>query len=632
MIDLAAIDEAATPLERGFERIRQNGADNGNSIAFHVYHGDDPVAEDVPSPSQGNVIVLIGIASDRVRVGPVLTEQNNSCAGCLSLWIAHNRPDAGLWRQIAQLKGSPDLATYPWTPAAVQAFLTAIEAVIEAADPNAFRDIEVGSLAVTAHRHLPYPGCATCDDVQGDSPRFVKRPDGQAEKLASHVFRTQKLASVAALRDTYVDHRVGLVRHMYRDFTSKMLPMWGAETKLTASEQAEIGFGRAESGHTAEAVAILESLERFCGLLPRNRTSSVRGSYAGLLAEEQPVVDPEDFLLSEPSQHSEPGYDLPSYGPDAACDWLWAYSFKQDRPVLVPQQFCFYSGGLTPRDERYVIETSNGCALGGAYEEAIFHGLLELIERDAYMTRWHVKGAPQRIALDDPAMPQVARLHARATAEGFELHAFAIGIEIEVPTVLAMIVDPRDGASVASYCASGTNPNAESAIMGALVEVCSSIGVYQRQFGKERERATELLNDGSQAQDMRDHVLLYSHPEAVQRLDFLDRLMPAVTASSLFTEQEKRWQSGNLTAELHALVTEVCKVASDVLVIDQTSSILAPHDLHCVKVLAPGLHPITFGHQLRRISEERLESARQRLAPTEGRVSLTRNPHPHNFP
>ncbi|MEL6530234.1 MAG: YcaO-like family protein, partial [Pseudomonadota bacterium] len=339
-----------------------------------------------------------------------------------------------------------------------------------------------------------------------------------------------------------------------------------------------------------------------------------------------------DFLLSEENQHSEPGYRLPPYSPDLECDWLWAYSFKHDGPVLVPQQFCFYSGGLTPRDERYVIETSNGCALGGAYEEAIFHGLLELIERDAYMTRWHVKGSPQRIELNDPAMPQVARLHARATAEGFELYAFAIGIEIAVPTVLAMIIDPRDGASVASYCASGANPHAESAIMGALVEVCSSIGVYQRQFGKERERATELLNDGSEAQDMRDHVLLYSHPEAVERLDFLDRDMPAVRASDIFSEQEDRWKSDDLTAELHALVTEVRKVASDVLVVDQTSSILEPHNLHCVKVLAPGMHPITFGHQLRRLSEDRLQSARESLKQSEGRVSLTRNPHPHNFP
>ncbi|MEL7217764.1 MAG: TOMM precursor leader peptide-binding protein, partial [Pseudomonadota bacterium] len=420
MIDLAATHNDATPLERGLAMIQQRRAAVGHSVELHVYHGDDPVAQDVPIPAETGSTLLIGIASDRLRVGPVLSRTNGGCVGCLSHWIAHNRPDASRWRQIAQLKGSPDLGTYPWTPAAVDALLVTVEAAIDAADPQTFHDIEIDSLAVTPHSFLRYPGCTHCDEIPLDGPDFVMRPSGAVQKQGASVFRTQKLASVAALRDSYVDHRVGLVRHMYRDFTSKMLPMWGAETKLTASEEVEIGFGRAESGQTAEAVAILESLERFCGLLPRNRAASVRGSYSGLSEAGEPVVDPRDFLLSEENQHSEPGYRLPPYSPDLECDWLWAYSFKHDGPVLVPQQFCFYSGGLTPRDERYVIETSNGCALGGAYEEAIFHGLLELIERDAYMTRWHVKGSPQRIELNDPAMPQVARLHARATAEGFE--------------------------------------------------------------------------------------------------------------------------------------------------------------------------------------------------------------------
>ena len=36
-----------------------------------------------------------------------------------------------------------------------------------------------------------------------------------------------------------------------------------------------------------------------------------------------------------------------------------------------------------------VYETSNGCALGGCFEEATAHGLLEVAERDAFLITWY---------------------------------------------------------------------------------------------------------------------------------------------------------------------------------------------------------------------------------------------------
>ncbi|MHB8462599.1 MAG: hypothetical protein ACYDA1_08135, partial [Vulcanimicrobiaceae bacterium] len=54
--------------------------------------------------------------------------------------------------------------------------------------------------------------------------------------------------------------------------------------------------------------------------------------------------------------------------------------------------------------------------------------------------------------------------------------------------------------------------------------------------------------------------------------------------------------------------------------------------LHCVKVLVPGMHPVTFGHQYRRLSERRLAGAREyQNAAGEGSRD-GRNSHPHNFP
>jgi ribosomal protein S12 methylthiotransferase accessory factor len=607
-------------------------ARQSSELAAHVYYGDDPAAAGQPArDGASHPLLLVGVGPHRIRVGPIVGMEDGACLDCLSYWIDHNRPEAELWRSLPEVR-PPSLDTLPWPPVVVRLIEVVSSDFTAGPAPARFVDIDPKRLTVHEHFYQPSPGCPRCAPRPADSPAFARAPDRPIRKPAPNVFRARALPAIAELRGSYVDYRVGLVRHMYRDTSSEMLPMWGAENKLPGLDLAEVGYGRHESARTAEAVAILEALERYCGFVPASRRASVRSSYAEMTAAGLPAVDPRGFILGDPAQRAEPGYALAAWTPDLLTDWLWAWSCRNGAPVLVPQQFGFADPHLTPSEERFVRETSNGSALGGSFEEAVFHGLLEVIERDAYMTRWHVQGTPRRIELDDPEMPDVRRLNARAVAEGYELHAFAIGVECPVPTVLAMIVDPREDAGVASYCASGAHPVAASAIMGALVEVCSSIGVYQSQFAAERDRARALLADSSQVQEMRDHVLLYSAPEAIERLSFLDRRAPAASASTIYGEMEKKWRGDDLTAELDRLIAAVLTVADDVIVIDQHADLLDRFGLHCVKVLAPGLHPITFGHQYRRIGPARLARARHFLEKQGERCVAGVNPFPHNFP
>ena len=62
--------------------------------------------------------------------------------------------------------------------------------------------------------------------------------------------------------------------------------------------------------------------------------------------------------------------------------------------------------------------------------------------------------------------------------------------------------------------------------------------------------------------------------------------------------------------DLKSLLTElsetVLDVADDILVVDLTNGLTSSVGLNCVKVLVSGLLPVTFGHQYRRISAERI--------------------------
>jgi ribosomal protein S12 methylthiotransferase accessory factor len=89
-----------------------------------------------------------------------------------------------------------------------------------------------------------------------------------------------------------------------------------------------------------------------------------------------------------------------------------------------------------------------------------------------------------------------------------------------------------------------------------------------------------------------------------------------------------------LTDDLKDILQVFRRLNLDVIVVDQTTPELLRNGLYCVKVLIPGMLPMTFGHRLARL--EGLD--RVLRVPVElgyAKQPLTReqlNPHPHPFP
>lgn len=126
--------------------------------------------------------------------------------------------------------------------------------------------------------------------------------------------------------------------------------------------------------------------------------------------------------------------------------------------------------------------------------------------------------------------------------------------------------------------------------------------------------------------------MLYSLPQAEERLHFLlDDNRPMRT----FDEEFKRSvKNADLTDDLKSFLQVFRRLNLDVIVVDQTTPEIRRNGLHCVKVLIPGMLPMTFGQHLIRLSGlERvlkvpveLGYAKEPLTPEE------LNPYPHPFP
>lgn len=582
----------------------------------------------------GVALLVIDWLADRARIGPLILPDEPGCVTCRDARIQNNlrRPQhtGGRIGGVAR--------PGPMVQAVIRDLLS--EFLANGRDErlvSGYVTVHFHSLRVETHHFTPVTDCVGCADQRqpDEAPPAALELVQQLKDAVEDKRIANPRLTTEALRKAFVDRECGVIKHVFQDSTSALMPMCVAEMQLPGEDTFESGYGRAESLEKSELVAILEAVERYAGHRPRAGQATLRGSYLDLLDRygSAQIADPRSFILHGEMQYADPAFGLRRYDPELDCNWCWGYSLVRNQAVLVPEQLVYYRTGtsLQRPTNRFVFDSSNGCSLGGCIEEAILGGLYELVERDAYLTAWYAQHPLRRIANETVTDAKARALIARSQADGYDVYLFDMSADTAIPAVWGMIVDPSNDPVVKSYCASACHGRWDEAIFSALVEITTSMGVYRRSMQGQRENAQALLDDHARVREMPDHVLLFSHPDTYRELNFLHH----GGTVSLETCRERLPDHSNvdLAAELNWHVGNVAKVSNDIIVVDQTFPGLQPLGLSCVKVLATGLLPVTFGHQYRRVDPARITNAaraRGYAGPTFSETTV--NQFPHNFP
>ena len=125
----------------------------------------------------------------------------------------------------------------------------------------------------------------------------------------------------------------------------------------------------------AKVSALMESIERYCSLPSTYSKSFIHGTYSELSKIYNKVLHPNEVV--EPV---EPIYN----DKESIIDYVLGFDLLKNEEVLVPAQLVFskYSA-KSPSINVFPYSHTNGLASGNVLEEAICHGLCEVIERDA---------------------------------------------------------------------------------------------------------------------------------------------------------------------------------------------------------------------------------------------------------
>ncbi|UOE20620.1 TOMM precursor leader peptide-binding protein [Thermobifida halotolerans] len=386
--------------------------------------------------------------------------------------------------------------------------------------------------------------------------------------------------------------------------------------------------GHAESYARSELLAALEGLERDAGQRPRRVRVARRARAADLDAPHLDLT--ECGLYSEEFYRGHTGHYVP-WSEQPEVPWVWGYSLRDERPLLVPEQIAYYLDHRT--DHRNTVqECSNGCASGGSVTEAVLHGLLELLERDAFLVSWYGGLTPTEIDLDTVDSALVRQMRAHVDLFGYDLRCFDIRTDLPVPAVAAVAVRRDDGLGTLCF-AGGASLDPADAVRAAVCETASYISGFPERVEAALERVERMADDYRLVTELSHHALLFGLPRMAPLADHWLRQDERRPLDEVFAD----WTAGrgahrDLREPVREIVAMLADRGMDTVVVDQTTPEQRLLGLHTVAVIVPGLVPIDFGWERQRalhLPRTRWAPHRAGLMPRPLRADeLHRVPHP----
>lgn len=241
------------------------------------------------------------------------------------------------------------------------------------------------------------------------------------------------------------------------------IPVWCAFSPNARS--IVIANGKGVSDDAARTSATMEAIERSVANQPNCMTMSAS---ARALGEQGLAFDLLPELLAKNAA-------LPST--ETVLEWAQGWNLVNEEPIWLPLQAV--SMDRTVPNPLY-WQTSDGLASGNTLAEAVSHGLLERVERDA-LTLWELADAAGRhatcINLDECSDPTVQWLREKIEQAGLKVSVFDISSNLGIPCVAAFIA-PRDNKGPLRYVelnmGAGASPSATVAIARAITEAVQS--------------------------------------------------------------------------------------------------------------------------------------------------------------
>lgn len=320
--------------------------------------------------------------------------------------------------------------------------------------------------------------------------------------------------------------------------------------------------------------ALGEAFERYSiAMQPKNL---IWDSYKHLRKK---AINPNKFVSFSGSQNIS---EFKTYNDDnSKLNWITAFSFIRKRAVFIPAQLIFVPYRFNPEEPIIRFPITTGAACYSSLKGAILRGLLEVIERDAFMISYLNKLSPNIINIRNSQNKTFKKISSLIERYNFEFYVLDISTDVPVYSILAIIID-KTGLGPAVSLGMKSDLNVNDAIIGAIEEAFRGRFWIRDIMTREKlKNIKEIKKKKRYISDLKERGLFWSRVQMIDKIKFFFR--------------GKKIPVENLpvkTKNLNTLLEWFKKENIEVLSVNVTPSGLKNKQIYVAKVLVPEFQPL----------------------------------------
>lgn len=354
------------------------------------------------------------------------------------------------------------------------------------------------------------------------------------------------------------------------------LPVYTAIRPTAEYGGVSVYGGKGISKDHAKASAMMEGFERYSA--ERQDSDKTVVATAGEIQEYGNYIDPKSLNLPKELEKKDIS-DMP-------LEWSMSRDLISDSDFYIPTNAIFHPY-IHGNDVASLFKSNtNGLASGNVLEEAILHGMFEVIERDAWSIFELTHKNYAQIDLDSIKSDLINETISKFEDKGVKIKLMDFTADVNIPTIAASADDTITRDAGLLTLGIGTHLDPEVAILRALTEVAQS-------------RATQI--NGAREDTVRADFAREAGYERMKRIN-----------KYYFRQEEEQIELDSIENKSTSSITEDINIVKDELIANDIERILYADltrpelDVSVVRVVIPememyAIDPARAGYRFLRV-------------------------------
>ncbi|MBR6927440.1 MAG: YcaO-related McrA-glycine thioamidation protein [Methanobrevibacter sp.] len=242
------------------------------------------------------------------------------------------------------------------------------------------------------------------------------------------------------------------------------MPVFTAIRPTAEDGAISIYGGKGISKDHAKASAMMEGFERYSAEKQENDDTIF--ATPNEIGEKGDYIEPKSLNLPQKFEKADLG--------DTKFEWNLAHDIITGNDYYVLSNAVFHPYNHDSDVESLFKSNTNGLASGNVLEEAILHGIFEVIERDAWSIFELTHKNYSQINIDSIESDLINEIIDKFESQGIKIKLMDFTADINIPTIAASADDTVTRDAGLLTLGIGTHLDPEVAILRALTEVAQS--------------------------------------------------------------------------------------------------------------------------------------------------------------